>query len=523
MAYMAERTSGENKSYWLESTETIEYQKLEENITTSIVIVGGGISGLTTAYLLAKSGKKVVVLEDGYIGSGETGRTTAHLVNALDDRYYELEDLFGKDDAKLAAESHTAAVNMVENIITENNIECNFRRLDGYLFLHPTDDKENINKEYTAALNAGINVELVNDVPGISGIAFPAIRFPDQAVFHPLKYLKGLCDGIINYGGKIFTRTHVDEVLANGVRTADKFIVNAELIVIATNTPFHKRFVMHTKQAPYRTYVIAAKVKKGLIPHALWWDTGDHKSEWPTYPYHYVRMQPYDDGFDLLIAGGEDHKTAQPDEEGINEETRYKNLLEWTRLHFPYVEEIDYRWSGQVMEPVDDLGFIGKDPAGQDNVFLITGDSGNGMTHGTLGGMIISDMVNSVNNRWSELYDPGRKNLKTVDVFIEEQVNVAKQYLDYLSPGDIESVKDLAPDTGAIIKDGLTKAAVYRDKGGRLFAFSAVCPHLKCIIDWNPDEKTFDCPCHGSRFSNMGKVINGPANSDLEEIGIPDK
>jgi glycine/D-amino acid oxidase-like deaminating enzyme/nitrite reductase/ring-hydroxylating ferredoxin subunit len=522
MANVPDRTSGENRSYWIDSTKPIKFSRLDTPLSTDVVIVGAGISGLTTAYLLSRSGRSVIVLDDGYVGSGETGRTTAHLVNALDDRYYELEGFFGRDGIKAAAESHTAAVDAIEQIVADEQIDCSFMRLDGYLFLHPTDEKENIHKEYTAAKNAGLNVQLVNDVPGISGIEFPALKFPGQAVFHPMKYLKGLSDAILKRGGRIFTETHVHDIEDDGVITKDKIKVNASHIVVATNTPFHRRFVMHTKQAPYRTYVIAARIRKGLIPYALWWDTGDHKSEWPAYPYHYVRMQPYDNEFDLLIAGGEDHKTGQPDEENISEQTRYVNLTEWTKMHFPFIEEVDYTWSGQVMEPVDDLGFIGKDP-GSDNIFMITGDSGNGMTHGTLGGLIITDLINNIQNKWAHLYDPSRKTMKAADTFIEEQMNVAKKFLKYLTPGDIDSVKELDKDSGAVIRDGMSKAAVYRDANGKLHAFSAVCPHLKCIVEWNSDEKTFDCPCHGSRFSSLGKLINGPANHDLEERGIPEE
>jgi glycine/D-amino acid oxidase-like deaminating enzyme/nitrite reductase/ring-hydroxylating ferredoxin subunit len=522
MANAPEKTSGENKSYWLDSVKPISFSKLDAPAHTDVVIVGAGISGLTTAYLLARSGKSVIVLDDGYAGSGETGRTTAHIVNALDDRYYEIENIFGRDASALTAESHSAAIDMIERIVSEEKIDCNFMRLDGYLFLHPTDEKENIQKEHTAARNAGLDVHLVNDVPGIAGIKLPALHFPDQAVFHPMKYLEGLAKGVIRLGGQIYTQTRAADIPDDGVVTEDDIKVTAGHIVVATNTPFHRRFVMHTKQAPYRTYVIGVKIKKGLIPYALWWDTGDHKSEWPTYPYHYVRMQQFDDNFDLMIIGGEDHKTGQPDEEDISEEQRYVNLTEWGKMHFPYIEEVIYKWSGQVMEPVDDLAFIGKDP-GSDNIFLITGDSGNGMTYGTIGGILITDLINGIPNRWTDIYDPSRKTMKTAGVFIQEQANVAKKYFKFLTPGDIDSVRELGNDSGAVIRDGMTKAAVYRDERGKLHSFSAVCPHLKCILEWNSTEKTFDCPCHGSRFSNLGKLVNGPANTDLEEIGIPEE
>jgi glycine/D-amino acid oxidase-like deaminating enzyme/nitrite reductase/ring-hydroxylating ferredoxin subunit len=511
-------SSGANVSYWLDSVEPIKYQPLKENITTDVVVIGGGIAGITTAYMAAQKDFKVVVIEDGYIGSGETGRTTAHIVNALDDRYYELEDYFGEEGIKKIAESHTAVIDTIEKIITDENLSCDFERLTGYLFLHPTDERNSLEEELRATNMAGINTILLNDPPGLSAYNGPALSFPAQATFHPLKFIKGLCDSIIKNGGKIYTETRAEDVDSPEVTVKGGFKIKAKHIVVATNTPFLNRFVIHTKQAPYRTYVIAGKVKKGTLPHALWWDTGDHNSEWHTNPYHYVRIQNYNDQFDLLISGGEDHKTGQALEEKISEEERFKKLETWTRKHFPAMEEVLYTWSGQVMEPVDGLGFIGKNPLDADNVYISTGDSGNGMTHGVLAGIIISDMIAGINNKWIEIYDPSRKTIKAADVFIEEQANVAKQYVDYVTSGDIKTPNDLKPGSGAIIRDGLTKAAVFRDEAGTLYSFSAVCPHLKCIVKWNSGEKTFDCPCHGSRFNCYGELLNGPANSNLEKI-----
>lgn len=516
------RTSGGNQSYWLESTRPLLFSHLNTDINVDVAIVGGGIAGITCAYMLVKEGKSVAVIEDGFIGSGETGRTTAHLVNALDDRYYELESYFGIDGIKLAAQSHTEAINLIEGIVAEENIECDFKRLDGYLFLHPHDKKENIQKEYEAAIKAGLSVEIVTQVPGINLPSTPSIRFPNQATFHPLRYLEGLCNAIIRREGKIFTNTRAEKVEQSGVTTVNGHKVTAKHIIVATNTPFNNLVVMHTKQAPYRTYVIAARVPKDSIANALWWDTGDHQSEWPTYPYHYVRLQPIDDQYDLLISGGEDHKTGQPDKEDIEEIQRYTALVNWTKKHFPQMEEVEYRWSGQVQEPVDGLGFIGKNPMNGDNIYIATGDSGNGMTHGTLAGIIIPALINGKANKYTDLYNPSRKTLKAAGTFIEEQANVAMQFAEYLTKGDIESVKELANGVGAIIRDGLVKAAVYKDNMGKLHAYTAICPHLKCILEWNEDEKTFDCPCHGSRFTCYGKLINGPANKDLTQVGIPD-
>lgn len=509
-------TSGANISYWLESLPPIHYRPLESNIETEIAVVGAGIAGLSVAYCLAKAGHSVVVLDDGFVGSGETGRTTAHIVNALDDRYFELEKKLGKEEARLAAESHTAAIQFIERIAWEENIACDFQRLPGYLFLHPSDDLSTLKQEYEATSRVGIETSLLDSTPGLAVSNTPSLKFSGQAQFHPLKYLRGLAEAIIRYGGKIYTETHVSDISQEKI-IANKFAVKSKFTVVATNTPINDFVTMHTKQHPYRTYVIGALVKKNTIDHALWWDTGDLESKWVTDPYHYVRTQPYSDEFDLLIVGGEDHKTGQSDSENLLEEDRFDRLIDWTRKYFPVAGEIVYRWSGQVMEPVDSLAFIGKNP-GDKNIFIVTGDSGNGMTHGTIAGMLISDLILGKENAWEKIYDPSRITLKAAGDFLKEVGNMTIQYLDYLAPGDLKSVNDLQPGNGAVINLGPRKTAVYRDEKNVVHAYSAICPHLGCVLKWNNTEKSFDCPCHGSRFTCEGKVTNGPALSDLKRV-----
>jgi glycine/D-amino acid oxidase-like deaminating enzyme/nitrite reductase/ring-hydroxylating ferredoxin subunit len=511
-------TSGSNNTYWLDSTPPLIYTKLLKNISTEVVVIGGGIAGLTSAYLLTREGRKVVLVEDGNIGSGETGRTTAHIVSALDDRYYNLEKLFGTDGAKLAAESHSSAIELIEHIVVSEGIDCDFERLDGYLFIHPSDNEKSIEDEHKSTLKAGINTRIINGVPGIPSEKGKCLKFPDQAQFHPMKYLKGLCDAIIKHGGEIYTGTHANEINKNGIISTEGFSIKANYVVIATNTPVNNLFVMHTKQAAYRTYVIAAKVKKGVLPKALWWDTGDQNSEWHVKPYHYVRLQDFNETHDLLICGGEDHKTGQADDKVID---RFKNLKEWTKKRFPMIEDIIYRWSGQVMEPVDSLAFIGPNPNDNPNIFIATGDSGNGITGGTIAGIIISDKISGKENKWLQIYDPSRISIKSSPEFFEENVNVVKQMKDYFTAGDIKEIENLIPGEGAIFRKNMTKIAIYNDDEGTLHAYSAICTHLGCIVHWNKEEKTFDCPCHGSRFTCYGEVINGPANSGLEPYEIP--
>ena len=511
-------TSGKNNSYWLDSAQQLKSGKLSQDITTDVAIIGAGISGITTAYCLAKSGKSVIVLEDGYVGSGETGRTTAHLVNALDDFYHEIEKYHGSDGAKYAAESHTAAIDFIERVVAEEQTDCDFKRVSGYLFLHPTDKIETLDKELEATNKFGIPTKLLGNTPGIPSEKGPSLMYPNQAQFHILKYLNGLTKAFLRLGGRVFTESRATDI-KNGLVKANGYQVQAEHVVVATNTPVNDRFAMHTKQAPYRTYVIGAKIKKEYIEPALWWDTGDHDSTWTTMPYNYVRTQEYDNESYLLIHGGADHKTGQADEEGIPEETRYKQLEEWLKQRFPETEEIIYRWSGQVMEPVDVMGYIGRNP-GDENVYIVTGDSGNGMTHGTIAGILLTDLINERKNPWENLYSPSRITLKVTPDWIAENANVGKQYADWLLPADIEKVDELAAGEGAILSSGKKKVAVYRDNESKIRSFSAVCPHLGCILQWNKDEKSFDCPCHGSRFTCEGKVVNGPALTNLERIEI---
>jgi Rieske Fe-S protein len=288
------------------------------------------------------------------------------------------------------------------------------------------------------------------------------------------------------------------------VTTSGGPVVSAGAVVVATNTPVNDRFAIHTKQAAYRTYVVAAAVPKGAVTKALYWDTPD--------PYHYVRLQ--DLGTEaLLIVGGEDHKTGQADDA----DERFERLLDWTRERFPIAEDAAYRWSGQVLEPVDGLAFIGRNP-GERNTYIVTGDSGHGMTHGTIAGMLLTDLIQGRENEWASLYDPGRITPGAAPELAKENLNVAAQYSDYATPGDVDRAVEIEPGSGAIVREGLTKLAVYRDSQWQLHKLSAVCPHLGCIVDWNSREKTWDCPCHGSRFDPLGKVLNGPANRDLPPV-----
>ena len=508
-------SSGSNTSFWTHSINPIFFEKLNENKETDVVIVGGGISGITTAYCLLQSGRKVILVEDGGIGSGETGRTTAHLVTALDDRYYELEKLYGKEKTKLIAESHRTAIDFIENICKRKSISCEFERLNGYLFLHPTDEHESLHKELVAARNAEIEVEELQEVPGMLE-KIPCLKFSNQAQFHPLKYLRALSNLIVKEGGEIYTETHASKIDHTGIVTKDGYTITAKHVVVATNSPVNNKYVMHLKQYPYRTYVIGAKIKKRKVEKALWWDTGDLSVNKEIPPYHYVRLEEFDADYNLLICGGEDHPTGVAKEENISEEDRYGLLEDWARKRFE-IEEIIYQWSGQVMEPMDSLAYIGRNPMDKNNVYIITGDSGNGMTHGTIAGILLTDLINGKENRWEKLYAPSRFKIFTSGkTFFKEFIGGFFNYLtdkpDALQFEDILSIKN---GEGKIIEIEGKKVGAYRDQEDRIHFVDSDCTHLKCTVKWNNDEKSWDCPCHGSRFSYEGKLLNGPANTDL--------
>jgi glycine/D-amino acid oxidase-like deaminating enzyme/nitrite reductase/ring-hydroxylating ferredoxin subunit len=343
----------------------------------------------------------------------------------------------------------------------------------------------------------------------------PAIRYPNQARFHPLKYLAGITHAIKDAGGKLYTNSHADHIQGGDSATVEvgKHKVTADAVVVATNTPINDMFAIHTKQAPYMTYVIGARVPAGSVTDALYWDTLD--------AYHYVRLQPmngqegkWGGDYDVLIVGGEDHKSGQADDTTL----RHARLESWARARFPMIEVVAFTWAGQVMETIDGLAFIGRNPMDKENVFIATGDSGMGMTHGPIAGMLLCDLILGKENPWATLYDPARKTLRAAGTFLKENLNVAARYVDWIAPSEVQSVDEIEPDCGAVMRRGLSKVAIYRDEHGKTHEMSAVCPHLGCIVEWNAAEHSWDCPCHGSRFDKLGKVINGPSNVDLEPV-----
>ena len=504
----------DTQSVWAATSKRPRATKLSADVEADVCIVGAGIAGLTTGYLLTKAGKSVVILDDGLLAGGMTEVTSAHLSDAIDDRFIEIEKWHGERGAFLAAESHSAAISRIESIVEELEIDCDFARVDGYLILAPGENPEMLDRELAAAKRAGLMARMVTHAP-LDYDTGPAICFPNQARFHPLKYLIGMAQAIDDGGGHIYTNTHADHIEGgeNAVVEVGSHKVRAGAIVVATNTPINDMVSIHTKQAPYMTYVIGARIPKGSVTDALYWDT--------LKAYHYVRIQAMHDAdgkprndYDLLIVGGEDHKSGQADDS----DERHARLEAWAEERFPMMEEIEFTWAGQCMETVDGLAFIGRNPHDAKNVFVVTGDSGMGLTHGTIAGMLLTDLIAGKTNPWATLYDPSRKPIRAAVQYAKENLNVAAQYVDWVTPGDVSSVREIQPGTGAVLRRGLSKVAVFRDRNGKCQEMSAVCPHLGCIVQWNSAESSWDCPCHGSRFDKHGKVTCGPANVDLPPV-----
>lgn len=505
---------GDEKSVscWMDLSPVVEAPPLTSDVSCDVVIIGSGIAGLSTAYELSRSGRKVVVIDRGGIGNGMTARTTAHLATELDDFYSELIRVRGEEEARLYHESQVAAVNRIEAICRDEPIDADFARLDGYLFPAEEEHKPDLEEEYQACKAIGVDVEWVEraPVPGVdTGMA---LRFPNQGRFHPTKYLRGLARAILNNGGQLYANTvHVSDKEVEGrveITTEGGAVIRAGAAVFATNSPTNDKVAIHTKQLPDRTYVIAGAVPKGSVPDALVWDTLE--------AYHYVRIQPLSATEDLMIVGGEDHKTG----EANDMDARFAALETWTRNRYPSFTKTDYRWSGQVMEPIDFMPFSGLNP-GSKNIYIHTGDSGQGITNGVAGSLTIFPLIIGEDSRFAPILDPKRKSAtstSSVGEFIKEQAGAVKNMTEHVTAGEIASPDELKPGEGGLMRKGMHKVAVYKDENGIVIQRSAACTHMGCIVHWNGFEKCWDCPCHGSQFAVDGQVLNGPAVKPLAEV-----
>jgi glycine/D-amino acid oxidase-like deaminating enzyme/nitrite reductase/ring-hydroxylating ferredoxin subunit len=504
-------THTDTTPYWTTSATIRPFAKLTRDVAADVVIVGGGITGLTAAYQLADAGKKIVVLERERCGSTDTGHTSAHLTMVTDLRPSELVKRFGRDHAQAAWDAGLAAIAHINDVVRERAIDCDFEWVEGYLHApaseEPTKDEHRFKEEAYVARELGFDAEFMESVPLMGR---PGVRFAIQARIHPRKYLAGVANAIVALGGEIFEHSEASE-FSEGPRrvSANGHTVTCDDVVIATHNPivglggFAGATLFQTKLALYTTYVIAGRVAHGAVPDGLWWDTGD--------PYYYLRIEPHRD-HDVVIFGGEDHKTGQHDDTSAC----HRRLEERLRAIVTGVD-VTHRWSGQVIETPDGLPYIGRSAEHQ---YFATGFAGNGMTFGTLAGMMIADAVLERRNPWRELFDPSRKAItRGLWDYVKENVDYPYYMIrDRFTGAEAQSVRAVNRGEGKIIERNGAKVAAYRDEDGSVSLRSAVCTHLGCVVGWNAAEQTWDCPCHGSRFKPTGEVISGPAGAPLSEV-----
>jgi glycine/D-amino acid oxidase-like deaminating enzyme/nitrite reductase/ring-hydroxylating ferredoxin subunit len=498
-----------NDSLWSATCVARTFDRLEADTDADVVVVGGGITGLTSAYLLASAGKRVVLLEARRLGRGVSHRSTAHLTEAVDARYMQIESDFGKEGARLVAESSRAAIEKVAELAARVSTDPGLVRRTGYLFTERADHVERLVKEYEACGRAGVVVERLARAP-LPFTTRIALAFPNQAQMNIQRYLVGLAGEASMLGVPIHEDSRVIAIEDGEpcvVHLEHGPSVRAKHVFVATHAPLNRVF-LQTKIAAYRSYVVA--FRDAQIHDGLFWDTED--------PYHYFSTYAIDD-VPWLIVGGEDHKT------GATKDTKacFDQLAVWAQARLP-AERPMFAWSAQVEEPVDGLPFIGRNSVSK-NVFVATGFGGNGTTFGTIAAMIVTDAVLGRDNAWADVYTATRvKPIGAATTYLRENVDFPMHLVsDHLHPPEAKSLEAIRPGEGKTVRVRGERLAVYRDPDGAVHALSSVCTHLGCVVRFNQAEKTWDCPCHGSRFAVDGRVLDGPAKRALErrEVGEP--
>ena len=495
---------GRRGSLWIESTPETAYAALGDAVQVDVAVVGGGIAGITVARLLKQAGKTVAVLDSKRILHGATGYTTAKVTAAHSTAYSTITKRFGDGGARVYAEANQGALDLIARTIEEERIDCELERKSNYVYAESPAERSRIEEEVEAARRAGLGATLVEETP----LPYPvecAFRLDDQAQFHPRKYLLPLAQALVGDGSHVFEETRVLGVHGNGplrVET-DRGDLRARDVVIASHLPILDRGFFFAKAHPERSYAIACRIAPEQDPDGMYINVGS--------PTRSVRTARDDEGM-LLLLGGEGHKPgADADTEG-----RYRALEEFGRRHWQ-ADGAAYRWSTQDYSPLDGVPYVGRLTRRGDHVYVATGFRKWGMTNGTAAAIILADLILGRANPWAELFDSKRlKPLASAATFVRENASVARHFVgDRLDRGDAAALDGLAPGEGRLVRLGGRKTAAYRDDAGRLHALSPVCTHLGCHVKWNPAERSWDCPCHGSRFSGEGSVIQGPATRDL--------
>jgi glycine/D-amino acid oxidase-like deaminating enzyme/nitrite reductase/ring-hydroxylating ferredoxin subunit len=497
-----------NESVWQAGISLRKFPPLSQDKSVDVAVVGGGIVGVTAAFLLQREGLNAILLERDRCGSGDTQHTTAHLTYVTDARLNTLVNDFGKDHAQAAWDAGRAAVEKIHEIQHVEKLGCDFRWVPGYLHSpwEGDDDTKDLKQDADLANELGFDARFVQETPTVERTG---IRFGNQAKFHPLKFIAGLLERL--KPNSVFEQSEVTEIdgdphklKVNGRTVECRFVVIATHVPLQGKTGLVPATLFQTKIYPYSSYVIGAKAPKGTVPEALYWDTME--------PYYYLRVDSRDD-HDYLIFGGLDHKTGQGPE-GYP----FSKLKEVLLRKVPNAR-VDREWSGQVVETADGLPFIGETAAGQ---FTGTGFSGNGMTFGVLTAMMAADAAMGRSNPWSKLFDPSRtKPIAGGWDYIKENASYPYYMIrDRLVGAEAASLDELGPGEGKLLKLDGQRVAAFRDDKGKVTCVSPICTHMGCYVHWNRLEKTWDCPCHGSRFLPTGEVHAGPAETPLEKVEV---
>ncbi|MDY7014862.1 MAG: FAD-dependent oxidoreductase, partial [Cyanobacteriota bacterium] len=497
---------GKPNSYWIDSTESLPKPSLENDILVDVAIVGAGIVGITAAMLLKKAGKKVALIEAKSLAAGVSGHTTAKITSLHQLIYADLIEKLGEDKARLYGESNEAAIALMVKLVEEEQIDCDFSQQSAYTFAERPEDLSKVEAETEAAVKLGLPASLVKE----TSLPFPvagAVKFDNQAQFHVRNYLLHLAQNIAGEGSYIFEHSRVETIEEGDpceVKTS-RGTVRATDVIISTHLPLLDQGLFFAKAYPKRSYIVAARIDSDRAPQGLFIGAGDRN-------YHSIRTTPYDGGL-LLLVGGEGHKTG----DRSDTEQCYLNLEAYARDRFG-VTSFEYRWSSQDMVSFDRLPYIGKLTPAHQHLYVATGLSLWGMSKGTMAGMLLSDFILGVENPWAQLYDSLRATPFLSQTSIKENTKVVTHWVGDRLKGLADSVAEVAPGEGKLVTVEGNKVAAYRDERGEISVVSAVCTHLGCIVNWNEAEKSWDCPCHGARFSCEGKVLHGPAVKDLERV-----
>jgi glycine/D-amino acid oxidase-like deaminating enzyme/nitrite reductase/ring-hydroxylating ferredoxin subunit len=500
---MSGSSAGKHLSFWLDTTPRTDYPAMPGDVLADVAVIGGGITGLTAAVLLKSSGKTVVLIEARRIAEGVTGHTTAKVTSQHQITYNALINIHGVEKARLYAQANEAAIDRVESFVDEKDIDCDFRRLPAYVYTESAQTVPQLRSEVEAARRVGLSASFTRNAPlpfSVEG----AIRFENQAQFHVREYLLPLAEEIPGDGSHLFEGTRaldVKEGIQCRVET-DRGRVIARDVVVATHVPFLFKGQFWGKAIPQREYGIAARIGETVATQGI-----SISADSPTRSIRTASRN----GETVLIVVGESHKTG----EDPDTERHYRNLEEWSRERFG-VTDFENRWSTQDYYSMDGLPFVGRAGAGSEHVYVATAFASWGMTNGTAAAMLLSDLIVGRDNEWAKLYDSTRTaSLATKEALTEGTKQAAHLVGDrFRSTGN---VADVAPGEGRIVGHPGDQRAVYRDLRGEVHAVSARCTHLGCIVSWNPAETSWDCPCHGSRFSVDGEVLHGPAVRDLEK------